>query len=123
MNETEKTGFAERLKSAADAKKALLEKFKPKVAAIDPMFAERVALRAKEKADDLARVRDERAAVKAAAKQAAEDAAEALRLEAEAIAEAALGAKRGARKERKALTKAEAKTIRDARYAARKARK
>jgi hypothetical protein len=37
--------------------------------------------------------------------------------------DAALDAKRGERKERKALTKAEAQAKRDARYAARKARK
>jgi len=41
MNENDKTGFAERLKSAAEAKKALLEKMKPKAAVIDPQFAER----------------------------------------------------------------------------------
>ena len=44
------------------------------------------------------------------------------RLSDEAVAAAALDAKRGERKERKALTKAEAKAKRDARYAARKAR-
>jgi len=38
-------------------------------------------------------------------------------------AAAELDAKRGERKERKALTKAEAKAARDARYAARKARR
>ena len=101
MNENDKTGFAERLKSAAEAKKALLEKMKPKAAVIDPLFAE----------------------ARAAAKALADEIAEAQRLEAEAMAEAELGAKRGARKERKALTKAEAKAARDARYAARKARK
>ena len=41
----------------------------------------------------------------------------------ESIAAAALDAKRGERKERKALTKAEQKVKRDARYAARKARR
>jgi|APCry1669188970_1035186.scaffolds.fasta_scaffold209815_1 Family of unknown function (DUF6481) len=123
MNENDKTGFAERLKSAAEAKKALLEKMKPKAAVIDPLFAERAALRAKEKADELTAVRNARAEARAAAKALADEIAEAQRLEAEAMAEAELGAKRGARKERKALTKAEAKAARDARYAARKARK
>ena len=47
---------------------------------------------------------------------------EAARLSDEAVAAAALDAKRGERKERKALTKAEAKAKRDARYAARKSR-
>ena len=119
MNETQKTGFAERLKTAGDAKKALLEKFRPKPTVVDPLFAERPAM----KAAELDRVRQERAEAKAAAAQAALDAQEAARQTEEALAAAALDAKRGARKERKALTKAEAKTLRDARYAARKARK
>ena len=122
MNETQKTGFAERLKTAADAKKLLLERMKPKAAAIDPLHAERAALRASEKAQEIAQVREERAAAKAATKQANAD-AEAAVAQAQADAEAAeLDAKRGQRKERKALTKVEAKAARDAKYAARKAR-
>jgi hypothetical protein len=122
MNETQKTGFAERLKTAADAKKLLLERMKPKTAVVDPQHAERAALRASEKAAELAQVREERAAARAATKQAAADAEAAI---AQAIADqeaSDLDAKRGQRKERKALTKVEAKAARDAKYAARKAR-
>ena len=109
---------ADRMKAAADAKKAMLEKFKPKPTVTDPLFDQRETLRLAE----LERVREERAQAKAAIKQAAAEAEEAKRL-AEMNEEAAvLDAKRSERKERKALTKAEAKAKRDARYAARKAR-
>ena len=118
MNETEKTGFAERLKSAADAKKALLEKFKAKPHVTAPPSASRATLRE----DKLAAVRAERATAKAASVQArAEAQAAAEQAEAD-LANAALDAKRGERKERKALSKTEAKAKRDARYAARKSR-
>ncbi|HZC17755.1 MAG TPA: DUF6481 family protein, partial [Caulobacteraceae bacterium] len=105
MNEAHNPNFADRLKAASDAKKAMLAKFKPKPAVTDPHFEERAAIRAAE----LEKVRRERAAAKAAARQAQAD-AEAARRQAEAELEAAdLAAKRGQRKERKALTKAEAK--------------
>jgi hypothetical protein len=118
MNDILNTGFADRQKASAEAKKALLAKFQPKptVTAAQPLD------RAAAKAEELLRVRAERAAAKAAARQAALDAEEAARQTDAALAEAALDAKRGERKERKALTKAEAKAKRDARYAARKAR-
>ena len=118
MNELQKTGFAERQKSAAEAKSALLAKFRPKPTVTDPLASQREAL----KAEALNELRQNHAAAKAAAKQAVADAKEAVR-QAQADADAAdLDARRGVRKERKALTKAEAKTKRDARYAARKAR-
>ena len=118
MNETERTGFAERLKSAAAARKARLANFRPKptVTALDQ--PDRAASRAAE----LERVRQERAEAKAAWMQAGAEAVEAAQAAQDALAAAALEAKRGDRKERKALTKAEAKAKRDARYAARKAR-
>jgi hypothetical protein len=118
MTEIQKTGFAERLKAASEAKKAMLAKFQPKPTVTDPNFAERSARRTAE----LDRVREDRAKAKADAKQAAADAEAAVRDAEAAVAAAALEAKRGERKERKALTKAEAKDKRDARYAARKAR-
>jgi hypothetical protein len=118
MNEIQRTGFAERLKTAADAKKALLANFRPKPTVTDPQISQRAAMRTAE----LERVRRERADAKAAKLQAAADALEAARESEEAIAAAALDAKRSERKERKALTKVEAKAKRDARYAARKAR-
>jgi hypothetical protein len=118
MNDIHNTGFADRLKTASEAKKALLAKFRPKPTVVDPLASERVAMRAAE----LAQVRADHAATKAAAKQATADAKEAVR-QAQADAETAeLDARRGVRKERKALTKAEAKAKRDSRYAARKAR-
>jgi len=111
-------GFADRLKDAADAKRSLVAKLQPKAARTDPMHAEREAMREAH----LVAVRQERTAAKAAKRQAAEDAvAEQFRTQAAAEAEA-LALKRGARKERKALTAAEAKAKRDAKYAARKAR-
>jgi hypothetical protein len=117
MNKTEPAGFAERLKTAADAKKALLEKFRPKPTVTDPLFAERDAMRLAE----VERVRTERAQAKAEIRQAAAETAEIARQAQAALDAEALEAKRG-EKERTALTSAEAKAKRDARYAARKAR-
>jgi len=102
-----KTGFADRLSAQAEARKALVAKLKPKptIQAVD--LESREVIRERE----LAAVRQARADAKEAARQAA------------AAAElAALEAKRGDRKERKALTKAEQKAKRDAKYAARKAK-
>lgn len=118
MNEILRTGFQERLKTAADAKKALLAAFKPKAAST----ATDTPTRAEAREAELLRVRQERTDAKVAKRQAAADAVEAARLSVEAAEAANLDAKRGERKERKALTKAEAKAKRDARYAARKAR-
>lgn len=118
MNEIHGTSYTDRLKTAADARRALLARFVPKAAVqtADPID------RSARKAAELAQVRRDRAQVKAdrlAATAAAEQAAR----DAEANSAAALlEARRGERKERKALTKAEAKAKRDARYAARKAR-
>jgi hypothetical protein len=108
MKDPLKTGFAERLTAAQEAKKALVAKLKPKPMVTAPVFESREQIRERE----LAAVR----AARAEAKQAA-------RLESLAREEAALEAKRGERKERKALTKAEQKARRDAKYAARKARR
>jgi hypothetical protein len=119
MSEFQNTGFAERLKTASAARTALLAKFQPKPTVTDPSFVDR----ASKKAAELERVRQERADAKAAAKLAAAQTEEAI-LAAQAEEEAAaLDAKRGERKERKALTKAEQKAKRDARYAARQARR
>ena len=108
MKDPLKTGFAERLTAQKEAKQALLAKFKPKPMVAAPVFESREELRERE----LAAVRQARAEAK-----------EVARLEAEARELAALEAKRSDRKERKALTKAEQKAKRDAKYAARKARK
>lgn len=119
MSEIDGAGFSDRLKRAADAKQALMAKFRPKPTVNDPQAPSRAAL----KAAELEQVRRDRAATKLAKQQAAVEAVEAARLAAEADSAAALDAKRGERKERKALTKAEAKAKRDARYAARQARR
>lgn len=117
MNAALNTGFADRLKTAAEAKKALLAKLQPRPTVTDPNFTPRSARQAAE----LDRVREERA-VASRARQAALEAQEAARKAQLDLEAADLDAKRGQRKERKALTKAEAKAKRDARYAARKAR-
>ncbi|HEY3694147.1 DUF6481 family protein [Phenylobacterium sp.] len=119
MSEIHGTGFADRLKTAAEAKKALLANFRPKPTVTDPELADRTAARQAA----LEQVREERALAKTAKRQAAADALEAARQAEEAVDALALDAKRGARKERKALSQAEAKAKRDARYAARKARR
>jgi hypothetical protein len=108
MKDPLKTGFAERLTAAQEAKKALVAKLKPRPTIVAPVFESREEIKARE----LAAVRQARAEAK-----------EAARLAALAREQALLEAKRGERKERKALTKAEQKAKRDAKYAARKARK
>jgi hypothetical protein len=118
MNDKLKTGFADRLKTSAAAKQALLDKLRPRPMQIDPQYAERAELRAAE----LEAVREERAAAKAAKRQAAAEAEIEVQRALADAEEAALLAKRGERKERKALSAAEAKAKRDAKYAARKAR-
>ena len=118
MNETQRTDFAERLKTAADARSALLAKLRPKPTVTAAQTPDRSALRAAE----LEQVRAARRQAKAEKQQAAADAQQAVQQADEAAAAALLDAKRGERKERKALTKAEQKTKRDLRYAARKAR-
>lgn len=111
MRDLKGSALTDRLAAAAESKAALLAKLKPKPTVVDPLFAERAAM----KAADLKAVRDAREIEKALAKQAAADRV--------AAAEAAgLADKRGARKERKQLSKEEAKAKRDAKYAARKAR-
>jgi hypothetical protein len=110
MAETKGGALADRLKTAAEAKQALLAKFKPKPAVVDPLFAERGVAEAAE----LKAVRAERQAARAVKKGAAEAIA----------ADAAVQAdQRAERKRAKAPTPAEAKDKRDAKYAARKSRR
>src|SRR5690606_28410781 len=102
----------------AAAKQALLAKMRARPSQSDTQQAERAELRAAE----LAAARKARTVAKGAEKQAASDAvleAQVARLAAE---DADVQVKRGARKGRKALSAAEAKARRDAKYAARKAR-
>jgi Family of unknown function (DUF6481) len=116
--------FADRLETAAKAKQALLEKARQKDPSNDPEFAARQAARI-----EAARLREERETEKRNAKLAeqalvkAEREAEAARkaAEAEAEAERIRSGKRPVSKP--ALSAEEQKVLRDARYAARKARK
>jgi len=114
-----KDGYADRLKTAAEAKAALLAKFKPQEARPATEAIDRKA----EQAEALRQVREERAQAKAA-KQDAVAAGVAAQAQAIADGEAAdLEAKRGKTRERKALSAAESKAKRDAKYAARQARR
>jgi hypothetical protein len=119
MKDLKGAGLTDRLAAAAAAKAALLEKLKPKPTVTDPNFADRGAVRAAE----LAAVRTARAEEKQATVQAKADAVAATAAEVVAAEEQQLADKRGARKERKQLSKVEAQAKRDARYAARKARR
>ena len=118
-NDVDGSSFSDRQKRASEAKAALLAKLRPKPTVTHPDAPSRDAL----KAEALARVRTARVDAKIAKTEAAAAAAEAARLSDEATSAAQLDAKRGERKERKALTKAEAKAKRDAKYAARQARR
>jgi hypothetical protein len=119
MRDLKGSSLTDRLAAASEAKAALLAKMKPKEAVTDPLFEEREAMRAAE----LKAVREARAADKETARQVSADAHAAAAADVAAAEEAALAEKRGARKERKQLTKAESQAKRDARYAARKARR
>jgi hypothetical protein len=110
MTETKGAKLIDRLKTAADAKQALLAKFRPKPTVADPLFAERGV----EAAAELKAVRAERQAVRTAKR----DVIQAAAAEAAVVA----GAK-AERKRAKAPTEAEAKDKRDAKYAARKSRR
>ncbi|MDR7231120.1 regulator of protease activity HflC (stomatin/prohibitin superfamily) [Caulobacter sp. BE264] len=119
MIPTYDTKFSKRLETAAAAKALLVTKLRPKAAVTDPLFAQRDAMRA----EQLNAVRATRLQTRANAKQAIADAQDAA-VQAQAAVDAdALAAKRGARKEGKALSAAEAKAKRDAKYAARQARR
>jgi hypothetical protein len=103
--------FNERQSAAANAKKALLEKFKAKPGPGDPEFDRRQAER-------LAAAQEREAARQRRLKEKEEARLAALKAEQEARE-----AEAKARAEAEAKREAEAKAARDARYAARKARK
>jgi hypothetical protein len=109
-----RTNFDDRISAAAAAKQALLERFRARPAADDPAeIARQAALKA------IADAREARAAERRAAKEA-----ELARLAAEEAARKAaadLAAKEA--KQRAAADEASRKAARDAKYAARKARK
>ena len=118
MKDLKGSGLTDRLAAAAEAKAALLAKLKPKPTVTAPQGESRAATREA----GLKAVRQARADDKEASRAASADKAAAVQAAIVAGEEAALAEKRGARKERKQLTKAEAQSKRDARYAARKAR-
>ena len=109
-----RTNFDDRISAAAAAKQALLERFRARPSPGDPTeIARQDALKA------ISDARDARAAERKAAKEA-----EAARIAAEAAAKRAQDQIAAAEaRARVAAEEAERKAARDARYAARKARK
>jgi len=105
MKDPLKPGFNDRIAAAAEAKKAMLARMKPKPTVTDPNFVDR----ATRKALELEAIRTPRAAEKEAAK-AEQEARRLAEIEARAeAAETELEAKRRERKERKAAAKEEAR--------------
>jgi hypothetical protein len=105
------TGFADRLSTAAEAKKALLEKFKPKPMVIADHLEDRETRRKAE----LQAVRAQRAEEKETARVARAMKAEETRKARLAADLAAIEARRFAIKNRKALEKQDAQTRKAAR--------
>jgi hypothetical protein len=110
MTELKKTGYADRLTQAADAKKALLAKMKSKAAVQDPNFDRRHEERERE----LEAIRAARAAEKEAKRQEKIQAEEAKALTAAEAEQAELEARRKERKERKAAEKEAARLRKEA---------
>jgi hypothetical protein len=124
MKRSKQGGFDDRLATAADAKKAQLEKFFAKLATNDPALAERQSARQK-----IAAAREIRAVERKAlrlehkAHAAAESAARIAALAAERTAREVAAAEQAVSDAAAALAlEGEQKIARDARYAARKAR-
>ena len=113
MNKNFGSGFADRRDRAAEAKKALLERFGTRPDPNDPAIQARAAQR-----QAAQEARDKRAAERQVARAAAEQAA----AEQAVIDAAAREAEAAAKIERDAAKLIEQKALRDARYAARKAK-
>lgn len=113
MNKNFGSGFADRRDRAAEAKKALLERFSTRADPNDPAIQARAAQR-----QAAQEARDKRAAERQVARAAAEQAA----AEQAIIDAAAREAEAAAQVERDAAKLIEQKAQRDARYAARKAK-
>ena len=113
MKETKLPDFTERLNAQAEARKALLEKFKPRPT-VQAIHSEGVfETSAQKKVRELEEVRARRAAEKEAARLAKEKAEEDLRLARENDEEFQLQVKRDDRKARKAAAKADARQRRE----------
>jgi hypothetical protein len=105
--------LTDRQAAAAAAKKAMLEKFKPKPTVADPNFVDRETRKAAEREA----LRTQRAVEKEAARLAAAARAEAARKAQLAADLAAAEAKRLERKERKAIGKSEQRQRKEERMA------
>lgn len=114
MNHAKKIDYNERLTAAAEAKKALLEKFKPKPMVVAPEPIDRAARIAAEREA----IRARRAQEREAARIAREEALRAQQLAAVAAEAAALEMKRAERKDRKQTMKMNAQQRRAERLAA-----
>ena len=113
--------FDDRRQNSADAKAALLAKFKARPPADDPEMIAKAKARAELVQARETRIREREAARIAAEKQAAEE--KRVREETELAAQIAReAAEAAALQERKAAELAAKKELRDARYAARKAK-
>ncbi|MBA3517683.1 MAG: hypothetical protein H0T75_08600 [Rhizobiales bacterium] len=118
MGSFKEADFGDRKNAAANAKKALLEKFRAKPGPDDPAVQERQAQR-----QAVSEAREARAAERKAAKVAAEAAEKSAREAAVKAEGERLAAEEAENEAEAARLKAEQKAARDARYAARKARK
>ncbi len=117
--------FADRLNVAAKARRDLLEKARASAPANDPEFAKRQAARREAAAARQTRLAERKAAklaekTRKAEEKGAEEAARTIALKAEQESRAAAEAENAARE---IALAAEQKAARDARYAARKARR
>ena len=113
MRESKLPDFSERLAAQAEARKALLEKFKPKPTVQAVQAEGAFETREQRKARELEEIRARRAAEKEAARLAREKAEEDARLARENDEEFQLQLKRDERKARKAAAKADARAKRE----------
>ena len=116
MKEPKLGSFSDRLTAQAEARKALLEKFKPK----PTVRPEVLETREQRKARELAEVRARREADKEAQRQHAAAAVEARQKAEDEDEQFQLERKRAERKERKAAAKADARARREAKSAGRR---
>src|ERR671912_2659987 len=113
MGNFREQGFGERLSTAANAKKAMLERFRARSGTDDPAVLERQAARQAISVAREARITERKDAREA---KVAREAAEQAEREAEAARQAA--AMQAEQAAREAVLEAERKAARDARYAA-----
>ncbi len=115
MKDLKQTSFADRQTAAADARKAMLAKFKPKPTVTAP---EGVVSRAEQMEAELATVREQRQLEREIAREARAKADEAKRVAEEEAAKLVQASKRESIKERKQREKQEALARRQAQFAA-----